>query len=619
MGYDPTVCYNSIIAQGKGPCPNALGTASSYHCLDAQESGPIHAFCVQVGNYYLPFQFSEAYNTTKCTVTEYNPVKCEEKVFATITELTKFLRVNPDFDARDCYCCCACLAYGTPIAIPTGMQAIEKIRVGDEVMAGSIDLTGGKIALSWRAATVKFSQGTPPSDPKSGIASTMVFIFCKGDAGIIATEDQLLLMGSGKLKQAGTVVPGDRIATVDGGSIPIRHVRIGNWYGGVHHLAAKKTYTGDVNGHLLNAGGLVIGDYTLQMDPVALGDQFEAAAVIGSDDYDTQNASKKIAPGVYTIDDSYQTIKTPQYFKDFALGPVYIPSDASLFITQKQAIDIVGNRDAHFRPFGNKSGIDGLSYLFKLYKGFYPDFNFYLDWENIAPNAYAFEAYGMKNVVISGGLIRLDGLYIEGQASILAHCIARLANIKTYSGPHPLPTIQADYYGMGLMMPTVWNFNAYAIDGKAIKQMEQFWGYISSEDQKGNPDDPQNEPSIDCRITTLMYARLGGELPPCAEPPVVLLEVTSAEAGLTSKKEPYVIVGFNEVVGEVSASNPENYSFDPAVTVSAVQVNLSNGRHVQINADFTAGVKYTVTVSNVTSGTGAPLDPAHAKANFTGQ
>lgn len=620
MGYDPTTCYNTLTAQGKPPCPNDLGTASAYHCLDAQESGAIHTFCADSGNYYAPFQFSEAYNTTKCAPTEYNAVKCEEKVFATITDLTKFLRANADFDSRDCYCCCSCLAYGTPIAIPTGMIAIEKIAEGDEVMGAKMTITGGKISFSWSPATVSFSQGTPPSAPESGISSTMVYIYCSDDIGLIATEDQLMLLSNGKMKQAGALVPGDELVMMDGNSIPVLRVKIGNWNGGIHHISLNKAFTGDINDHLINANGFVIGDFALQMNPQALGDMFEAAPVIGHEDYDQNNGHLKLVQGVYAAKSiQSRPISLPQHFTLFSENSAHIPDDASLYISTRQAIDIVGNPDAHFRPFGNKAGIDGIQYLFKLYKGFYPEFNFYLDWENINPNAYAFEAYGVKNVVISGGLVRLNDLFIEGQALIIAHCIARLADIKYYTGPHPLPRILADYYGVGLIMAVVWNFNASAVTTKGIKQVEQLWSYIAPEDQKGNPADPQNDPSIDCRIDTLMYARLGGELPPCAKPPVVLLEVVGDEAGVTADGEPYVILAFNRVVDEVSAGNPDNYAFTPEVTISSVTVNPANGVKVQIIADFTTEEEYKVTVTNVTAGDGAPLNPLKNSVSFQAQ
>ncbi len=622
MGFDPTVCYNSIVAAGNGPCPNALGTASSYHCLDAQESGPIHVFCSQAGIYYSPFAYSEAYDPSKCAPNEYNAVKCDEHVFADINDLVTFIvDSGGKYKSRPCYCCCSCLAYGTPIAIPSGMNAIEKIVVGDLVMGASMQVAKGKISFEWTPETVSFSQGTPPSSPTSGIASTMVFIYCDGDLGLIATQDQLMLLSTGKMKQAGTLVPDiDLLVSVDGSAIPIQSVKIGNWQGGVHHITINKSTSPDVNGHLLNANGIVIGDFQLQINPQGLGDMFEAGPMIGSDEYHTKNKSLNMARGVYGVKKAKsKSITLPKHFNLFSETSSYIPADASRFITTTQAIDIVGNPDAHFRPFGNKSGISGINYLFQLYKGFFPDFNFYLDWDDISPNAYAFNAYGVKNVVISGGLVRLDGLYIEGQAFIIAHCIARLMNLKDYKGPHPLPTIEADYYGMGLVMPMAWSFNVYGIDDKAIAQMTQLWGYIAPEDRGGNPLKPQEDPSIDCRIRTLMFAQLGGELPPCAKPPVQLLEITGAETGITVDKKPYVILTFNRVVDQESAQKPANYAFDPAAQISSVQVQQTDGLHVQIIADFATNVNYNVTVKNVTAGDGAPLDPKKSSITFKGE
>lgn len=619
MGYDPATCYHTLTAQGKPPCPNDLGTASAYHCLDAQESGAIHTFCGNTGNYYAPFQFSEAYNATKCRADEYNAVKCEEKVFATVSLLAKFLRTNPDFDSRDCYCCCSCIAYGTPIAVPSGVNAIEKIAVGDEVMGAKMEVSRGKISFSWTPATVSFSQGTPPTDPKSGIASTMVYIYCDEDTGLIATQDQLMLMSTGKMKQAGALNPGDELVKMDGTFVPVHRVKIGNWYGGVHHISINKAYTGDIGGHLISANGFVIGDFALQMNPEVLGDKFENAPMIGHDDYDTKHKALKVATGVFASKKSAsKTVKLPKHFKLFAESSSHIPDDACQYVTTAQAVDIIGNPDAHFRPFGNKAGIDGLQYLFKLYKGFYPDFNFYLDWEDVNPNAYAFKAYGVKNVVISGGLIRLDGLYIEAQALIIAHCIATLADIKYYEGPHPLPRVLADYYGVELIMATAWDFNASTMVKEGMKQVEKMWSYIAPEERQGDPADPQGDPSIDCRLDTLMYARLGGELPECAQPAVALLELIGEKVGVTPDKKPYVSLVFNRVVDEASAQNPANYTFVPAAKITSVQVQQSDGTHVQIVADFKPEAEYSVTVANVTAGDGTKLNPQKNNATFEG-
>ncbi|SEW52792.1 hypothetical protein [Chitinophaga arvensicola] len=622
MGYDPTTCYNSLKSQNLGPCPNDLGTASSYHCLDAQESGAIHAFCAKEGIYYEPFQYSEAYNVTKCRENEYNAVKCEEKVFATVSELAKYLRVHPDMDSRPCYCCCSCLAYGTPIAIPSGLKAIEKIIVGEEVMGGAVTSKGGKLSFSWTPAAVTFSQGTPPSDPKSGIASTMVFIYCHDDLGIISTEDQLFMTPAGVLKQANTLKPGDELVTVSGDAVAIMSIKIGNWYGGVHHITAGAPFTGDLNGHLISAGSFVVADFSVQLDPVALGKGFEAGPVIGSKEYEKANKSMMLRTGVYTHKNAKgNKDHLPKHFKLFNETPAYIPADAQSFITNKQAIDIVGNPEAHFRPYGNKTGIDSVKYLFQLYKAFYPDYNFYLDWENLTPNAYSFESYGVKTVVISGGLVRLQGLYIEGLAFILAHCVAHFVVLppSVYQGPRPLPTIQADYYGVGLVMPTVWHFNAYSINGKAITQMEQFWGYISPENQKGDPAHPQEDPSIECRLTTMTYARLGGNLPPCAELPVKLLQLIGEQVGILVDKSPFVRLYFSDGLDEVTALPPANYAITPAVTISAVNVPVNNERSVQIVADFKAGVEYTVVVSGVKGSKGEGMDPKKNSIKFIGQ
>ncbi|SFW75060.1 Ig-like domain-containing protein [Chitinophaga sancti] len=620
MGYDPTTCFNSLRDQSLGPCPNALGTAVSYHCTDAQETNITHEYCSQNNLYYKPFKYMEAYDPSLCAPTEYDAKKCNEQVFDDLDHLVDYLLAHPNMKKRECWCCCSCMAYGTPIAIPTGLKAIEKIVEGEEVMSGALTNTNGKLTFTWTPATVTFSQGTPPTDPLSGIATTMVFIYCREDLGLISTEDQLLMTSAGTLKQANTLKPGDQLVTVDGEPVAIQSIKIGNWSGGVHHITAGKPFTGDINGHLISAGSFVVGDFSVQLDPTALGEKFEAGPPIGSTEYDKANEATKLKTGVYSMNGAaVEKISLPKNFKLFRDEALYIPFNAKTLITNEQAIDIVGNPNAYFRPYGNKSGVDILRYLFKLYKGFYPEYTFYLDWENITPNAYAFDAYGTKTVVISGGLVRLQGMYQEGLAFIISYGIASLSNPIIYNGPHPLPTIQADYYGMGLVMPTTWYTTAYDVSDKAIAQMKQFWGYISEENQQGNPENNQDFPSIKCRINTLMYAQMGGNLPACAQPPQSLLKLTGEEVGILSNQKPFVWLSFNQDLDEASSEAPANYSFSPEATISSVAISPNNNKAVIIVADFQENVEYTVTVKQIKSNTGSPLDPQKSTIKFTAQ
>src|SRR6186713_1914194 len=179
--YDPVFCYNSLKGQSLPPCPTYLGTSSSYHCTQAQQDNPaVYEFCHN-HNIYSPFKYSEAYNATVCAANEYNPVKCDEHVFSSIEDQVDFLLAHPGYKSRPCYCCCSCLAYGTLIAIPSGVKNIEKIEEKEMVLGGNLSIKSGKISMEWIPAPVSFSQGVPPSDPDSGITCTMYFIYCEGD------------------------------------------------------------------------------------------------------------------------------------------------------------------------------------------------------------------------------------------------------------------------------------------------------------------------------------------------------------------------------------------------------------------------------------------------------
>ncbi|NEO79032.1 hypothetical protein, partial [Moorena sp. SIO4G3] len=139
MVFNPTTCEKKIKAQGNHPCPGDNGTGMSYHCNKQQTGTAIWDLC-NVGDVrekmYHTYRLTEVYNFNKCRDEEYDFEKCEERVFTNQKEAKKWIKNNggkDKWDTRDCYCCCGCYAYGTPIATPDGEKAIEEFQIGDLV------------------------------------------------------------------------------------------------------------------------------------------------------------------------------------------------------------------------------------------------------------------------------------------------------------------------------------------------------------------------------------------------------------------------------------------------------------------------------------------------------
>ena len=101
----------------------------------------------------------------------------------------------------------------------------------------------------------------------------MVYVQYGDGQRFVVTPDHLFLMPDGKLKRAERLVPGrDQFVLAKGGTTPIVSLAIGAYQGGVHNIAATDTSVdGRLEGHLLDANGIVSGDYALQLGTSRLG------------------------------------------------------------------------------------------------------------------------------------------------------------------------------------------------------------------------------------------------------------------------------------------------------------------------------------------------------------
>jgi hypothetical protein len=154
-------------------------------------------------------------------------------------------------------------ASDTLIAVPGGTAPIKTLTVGDSVEAASIAQAAGAIKLGWSRTQVGFSDGTG-----GGVPAMMIYItYLDGNQSrnLICTTDQPLLLASGQLETADRLTLGQQLLDRDGGSIAVQSVRFGGYIGGVHHIATDVPWSGNPNGHLLLAGGIVAGDYFVQV------------------------------------------------------------------------------------------------------------------------------------------------------------------------------------------------------------------------------------------------------------------------------------------------------------------------------------------------------------------
>jgi hypothetical protein len=111
---------------------------------------------------------------------------------------------------------------------------------------------------------------------------------------LLVPPGQPFLMGDGSLKQADKLVPGkDMLVGEDGSAIPVLSVEAGLFKKGVHHIATSAEKATSLDGHLLLANGVVIGDYATQIGMTtknsSLEDKYRDHPALGSKEYNEVN------------------------------------------------------------------------------------------------------------------------------------------------------------------------------------------------------------------------------------------------------------------------------------------------------------------------------------------
>lgn len=510
-------------------------------------------------------------------------------------------------DGSICYCCCSCFAYDTPIAIGTdAYKLIQEFEIGDTVLAAGA-------GLEWKPATVQFSSGIKPNTQES----FMVYLRYKTPNGepqeLIVTEDHLFLMPDGKLLPANIIQPGDSLVRSDGTNATVDFVVSGSYTGGVHHIATGDFDGVNLDGHLLNSNGIVSADFSVQIRYITdnLDDAMLVAGAsvrprVGSDEHLLQHVST--AANAFIGDPSVWPEGLRIYHRTNLIN---IPADARSFLTDDQAQDILDS-GAPRRDFTNQPALQMVSYLFRLFKGFYPNAVYVLDWNNPMPNAYAWNSYGQDFVMLTGGMVRMYAMQTESLSLVLSHCLASLYGNDPENKPAPIYCVgPADYDGVGVYMSNVWRDQVFAETFTlALQQIDRFFSYISEANRREGK--KCFRPSIDCRMATYRAAASLMDLPNCANPNVEEFGAVSA-----TPAPGQISVIFNQAVNQETAETVANYTLSPECEVTAAALSVFNNTQVILNAPIEAGVNYTLTIQNVVSASDQLISPTMNTLVFT--
>jgi hypothetical protein len=508
-----------------------------------------------------------------------------------------------------CYCCCSCFGHDTPIeASPGEYVLVQDIRSSDLIMAASLDSTG---QLTWQQREVSITDGIwLEADNIPGMyLITYTYPGPEGEDNrmMIVTADHLFLMDDATLKPVQQLAIGDRLRTAHGGVSEVTFVVNGSFTRGVHSVQMIGEFDGtNLDGHLLNANGIVCADYAVQVYyacnqiPQQLMHASTATAlVVGTPEYAAKYKSAKL--DAFLADEEAWPLGFAPTLLARTITP---PAIAHPFLTPDQAKDVKHNAPRT----GQNNTFPALSvnYLFTLVRGMYPNATLLLDWTNELPNAYSWQEWGRQTIVITGGLARVTGLNREGISLVIAEMLAYEEEEIACVGP-------AGYEAVFNVMRTMWDGSLFAsVMPKAYDQVAKLFSWVEP-NHAGEGKNVCKHPSLQCRLATYQAALSMFEIPSCAVPHAHVFVVRGARGTAPGS----VTVQFNEKVDVPLAETIANYAITPKVSISNAKVSATNAKVVRLEVKgLVSGQQYMVAVSNVTTNTGVTLDPQHDAVAF---
>ncbi|MBB5940380.1 hypothetical protein [Streptomyces zagrosensis] len=588
-----------------------MPSSMRYHCTEADAPTHYQKLCgSKTGGDYFPVQIAN------CEFTD----SAGQKTY-------KYFNKNPTPNKQcakeggepsSCYCCCACMAYGTSVGVPGGHRSIESIASGDYVLAGKLTQGNGSAALSWEPVLVGFSDGTA----MEGSSHTVYLSYGppEGLGGeLICSLDQVVMLANGGLVRASQLHVGDELVDQSGRAVPLRSVAIGEYRGGVHHIGTVVP-AGGVDGHLLVAGGVVVGDYYLQLtfDSVAGENKVHDAEQrphIWSDEYrrqaGVQPTRTALVFGASTGPLPERVVLPTGTFTVFSDTRDYCDGAVAAFLTPAQSADI--RKRGKQTSFENPIPKALVDIVLRHLRGFFPDVDFELDWVNPEPNVYSSYRDGRKRVVVTGGLARTRELDFEGLTMAAAHGVHRFSEGEQ-RGHSFRGAGAADYDAfVGTSRWIWWGKQWIKMVYEAQVQWEKLFGLITSENAGADPDNQIYRPAISCRVECI--EALNKDLPECAGGPPPL-RIALEEARATEEGVALVV---NLAPTEETAAVTENYIIHPHVEVRFAERDPDRAHRILLTTAQSLGVgDHTVTIRNLISDLDTGVDPDRATVQVTG-
>lgn len=515
---------------------------------------------------------------------------------------TPVLSWDPNLNGgQACYCCCSCFSLDTPIEVNKNVYTlIQDIHGGDEIVACGLDLV-------WRPTKVKYRTGDLERSNIPGFYYVEYLVPGEQtNRSLLVTVDHLFLMRNPRyLKKVQFLTPGEELMTPDGNGAAVQHVSHGSYYTSVQSIEMNgKLNPRTLDGHLINSNGVVTADYAVQVY-YEMGDAKYAlhaspdedhALTVGSDEYEARYGDARSRAFVLN------PRAWPKGFVPDQSAETPIPNYATGYLNDDQAQSV--RKNGKFNPKNNVTGRANILYLFQQSQKMYPGIVCILDWNKSTPNAYAWENSGQKYIVFCGGLIRLQGMYLDGLSLILASLQASLQKEAC--------VCEWDYAATESILRTLWPDSILAnLIPTGISQVQ---GYFKLAQNAPPPDgkDPCNNPTLDCRIQSYWAGFSFYNLPECAGVYPHYLMIGAAYAAIDNLK---VTIVFNDALDPATATDVANYAFSPPATITAAKIDPNDAKQVDLSvSDFKPDSYYVLLLQNLQSVHGAPLGPDQNKA-----
>jgi hypothetical protein len=428
-----------------------------------------------------------------------------------------------EINDQTCYCICSCLGKG---ALVTVDDAGRTVKVEDMVEKTTKVLAAGR--------GLQFKQQTVQVVSHSAIGRIDHAIYLKYRAGgkdyeSCVTMSHPYMLKDGTLVGAEALSLNSELIDRNGDVVEIQQLSWGVYEGQFWEFSVTDEIPdNNLTNHLVLTNGVVTGDFAVeQWVHYRRKEPGVAAAVmpaiVGSKAWIAATGHRMLSKE----DEPVRRVGNG-YFIPAAHTRVVIPPHASSFLPGNEAAWLEEIERIH-RPYNDPLAHElGVYLLDRLFRPAFKDIEFHFDWFSYTVNSHSWvDDDHKKNVLLSGGLLRLKGFDLQGVALALAHEVGHLEGKPDIGRSGVTCEGEADWWAGYAVLPQLWFAQDYFENmKKAIAQVETIYGYLDDPstaqaaafDRTAPIDDRgRRYPDHACRLDTFETAMHSVDQPECSK------------------------------------------------------------------------------------------------------